>query len=348
MSLWTRLRGTVDTLWQIGLGGPLIKNNSSVLEARNAADNAFIIMRGLDPVGDTDFATKFYADVTGLIKCRVATTANITLSGTQTIDGVAVVAGDRVFARVQTSALTRGVYIVAAGAWSRAPEFSTSAQANNDPLIYVRAGTANGNTFWALSTQPTIVLDTTALTFIQVDLDTTAPSNVTKATAAVGTSNYLARIDHKHDITTAAAVAVTTANAEGSSTSLSRADHGHDASHLASQVYVAFTEYQINGGTAVTGNFSPNFTTNGMKQMVVLGASVSISSLTFPGAGNYILRIVQDSTGSRVLTWSAAVQAPGGKSAGLVLSTAANSVDIAAIYYDGSTARVVLSKGFLT
>jgi hypothetical protein len=110
----------------------------------------------------------------------------------------------------------------------------------------------------------------------------------------------------------------------------------------------SFTEYQINGGTAVTGNFAPNFTTNGQKQMVVLGASVSITSLTFPGAGNYILRIVQDGTGSRVLTWPAAVQAPGGKTSGLVLSTGAGAVDVAAIYYDGSTARVVLSKNFAT
>jgi len=110
----------------------------------------------------------------------------------------------------------------------------------------------------------------------------------------------------------------------------------------------SFTEYQINGGSAVTGNFAPNFTTNGQKQMVVLGASVSITSLTFPGAGNYILRIVQDGTGSRVLTWPAAVQAPGGKTSGLVLSTGAGAVDVAAIYYDGSTARVVLSKNFAT
>ena len=35
--------------------------------------------------------------------CKVATTANITLSGTQTIDGVSVSAGDRVLVKSQSS-----------------------------------------------------------------------------------------------------------------------------------------------------------------------------------------------------------------------------------------------------
>lgn len=56
----------------------------------------------------------------------------------------------------------------------------------------------------------------------------TAPVNVTKAAAAIGTSGQPARADHKHDVTTAAAVAITdSTNAEGSATSLARSDHQH-------------------------------------------------------------------------------------------------------------------------
>lgn len=57
----------------------------------------------------------------------------------------------------------------------------------------------------------------------------TAPVNVTKATAAVGTSNDAARADHKHDITTAVvgSVNIADAAAEGSATSLARSDHVH-------------------------------------------------------------------------------------------------------------------------
>ena len=43
--------------------------------------------------------------------CRVATTANLTLSGTQTIDGVAVVADDRVLVKNQTTATQNGIYV---------------------------------------------------------------------------------------------------------------------------------------------------------------------------------------------------------------------------------------------
>ena len=63
-----------------------------------------------DPVGDQDAVTKSYADalVTGLdVKnsVRVATTASITLSGTQAVDGINLVAGDRVLVKDQTDAL---------------------------------------------------------------------------------------------------------------------------------------------------------------------------------------------------------------------------------------------------
>jgi len=65
-------------------------------------------------------ATKDYVDnaITGLdmkASVRVATTADITLSGTQTIDGVAVIAGDRVLVKNQNTATENGIYVVAAG-----------------------------------------------------------------------------------------------------------------------------------------------------------------------------------------------------------------------------------------
>lgn len=55
MSLLQRLSGTVSNLFQIGLGGPQWQNNGGVLEARNSANSAFIIGRGLDPVAANDW-----------------------------------------------------------------------------------------------------------------------------------------------------------------------------------------------------------------------------------------------------------------------------------------------------
>lgn len=55
-----------------------------------------------------------------------------------------------------------------------------------------------------------------------------APADVTKAAAAAGVAATVARSDHKHDVTTAAAVELAEANAEGSATTLARSDHTHD------------------------------------------------------------------------------------------------------------------------
>jgi hypothetical protein len=91
--------------------------------------------------------------------CRVAATSNITLSGTQTIDGVAVVAGDRVLCVGQTTASQNGVYVVAAGAWSRAADTI----ATGDEW-QVTAGTSFPNTAtFRVRTAGTITVGTTAL-----------------------------------------------------------------------------------------------------------------------------------------------------------------------------------------
>jgi hypothetical protein len=78
-----------------------------------------------------------------LAPVRVATTAAITLSGTQTIDGVAVVAGDRVLVRVQSPTSNNGVYVVAAGAWARAADADTAAELKQGTEVYSSEGTSS-------------------------------------------------------------------------------------------------------------------------------------------------------------------------------------------------------------
>jgi hypothetical protein len=60
MSFFSKVRGTFETLFQIGKGGPQIKNNGGVIENRNSADAAFVIARALDPVGNNDLVTLGY------------------------------------------------------------------------------------------------------------------------------------------------------------------------------------------------------------------------------------------------------------------------------------------------
>lgn len=124
------------------------------------------------PTADSDAATKAYVDATkqGLdVKESVhaATTANITLSGTQTIDGVALVAGDRVLVKNQTTASANGIYVVASGAWTRADDFDTSGKVTPGAFTFVEEGTTQADSGWVLTTDGTITLGTTGLAFTQ-------------------------------------------------------------------------------------------------------------------------------------------------------------------------------------
>jgi phage-related tail fiber protein len=95
----------------------------------------------------------------------VATTANITLSGAQTIDGVAVVPGDRVLVKNQSVASQNGIYIASTGAWARSPDANTSAKVTPQLTVGVEQGTANGDSFWFVQTDAPINLGTTAISF---------------------------------------------------------------------------------------------------------------------------------------------------------------------------------------
>lgn len=99
--------------------------------------------------------------------CRTATTANITLSGLQTIDGVTVVAGDRVLVKDQSTGSANGIYVAASGAWSRASDFDAGADVVEGAFTFVEEGTANGDSGWVLVTDGTITIGTTALAFTQ-------------------------------------------------------------------------------------------------------------------------------------------------------------------------------------
>ncbi|MEK6617668.1 MAG: hypothetical protein AABY90_03140, partial [Nitrospirota bacterium] len=97
--------------------------------------------------------------------CRAATTANVTLSGLQTIDGVVLAANDRVLAKDQTSGAENGIYDAKTGAWVRSSDYDTSAEVTTGSFTSIVEGTANANTQWVLVTQPPITLGTTPLQF---------------------------------------------------------------------------------------------------------------------------------------------------------------------------------------
>jgi len=95
--------------------------------------------------------------------CLVAATSNITLSGEQTIDGIALVTGDRVLVTAQTSSVDNGIYVVSTGTWSRAPDFSRSDDVVEGTQVYITRGTHVGG--YVLTTQGDITFGTSLITF---------------------------------------------------------------------------------------------------------------------------------------------------------------------------------------
>lgn len=73
----------------------------------------------------------------------------------------------------------------------------------------------------------------------------------------------------------------------------------------------------------------------GQKQVLVLGANTTLSFVNPPGPGSFILRLVQDATGSRTVTWPASVKWPGGTAP--TLTTAANGEDLISLYFNGTS-----------
>lgn len=116
---------------------------------------------------------------------RVATTANITLSGEQTIDGVAVVTDDRVLVKDQTNAVDNGIWKVSTGVWSRAKDFSGNRDVKTGTMINVVGGTV-GAGWWQVTTTDPIVIGTTSIAFGQTlqpyDADLASWATVTRAT----------------------------------------------------------------------------------------------------------------------------------------------------------------------
>jgi hypothetical protein len=124
-----------------------------------------------NPVNDTDATNKAYVDsvAQGLSvkdSCIVATTGNITLSGEQLINGVDVVAGNRVLVKNQTNTYENGIYVASASVWARATDANTW-----DELVsaftFIEEGTTLADTGWVCTIDAGGTLGTDPVIFAQ-------------------------------------------------------------------------------------------------------------------------------------------------------------------------------------
>jgi hypothetical protein len=126
------------------------------------------------PTQASDLTTKAYVDSlsNGLdvkASVRAATTGNITLSNTQTIDGIALSVGDRVLVKNQTTGSQNGIYVVASGAWTRAADFDNTPDIEVSPgtFFFVEEGTTQADNGYVVSNDGALTIGTTAITFVQ-------------------------------------------------------------------------------------------------------------------------------------------------------------------------------------
>ena len=116
--------------------------------------------------------------------CRVATTANITLSGLQTIDGVAVAAGDRVLVKNQSSAVNNGLYDAASGAWSRSTDFDGGGEVVGGTEVLVTSGSTQAGNFYRVAGAGPITIGSSAINF-ELAIEADAVSFLQAGTGAV-------------------------------------------------------------------------------------------------------------------------------------------------------------------
>ena len=142
--------------------------NSSTIGATTPSTGAFTTATAVNaPSGNYDLTNKLYVDsaIAGISwkqPVLAATTANITLTGAQTIDTVSVVAGDRVLVKNQTNQANNGIYIVGTP-WVRSEDANTWDELVS-ALVFVEEGSQNG-TAWYCYVMQGGTLGTTAVTW---------------------------------------------------------------------------------------------------------------------------------------------------------------------------------------
>mgnify|MGYP006401145509 CR=1 FL=1 len=257
-----------------------------------------------EPSANSDASTKSYVDqaVAGLrtrIIAEAATTGNINLSNAleagDAIDGVTLVAGDRVLVKDQTDATANGLYLAVAGgagAASRDPQYDTIAELSGQ-MIVVNQGSVNDNKIFLCTTDSDGSLGSTAITYTVI-----TPSNsgtVTSVTAGTGLSGGT--------ITASGTIAIDTATTVDKTTAQTLTNKTLTSPKINENVAVTSTATELNildGATVVVGEINA-------LDLGSTGTGIAIASKAVVLDGN------KDYTGVRNLTTTGIVTAEGGQ-----------------------------------
>jgi hypothetical protein len=149
---------------------------NALLSATGSYDMGVFRITGLGtPTAGLDAANKSYVDnlVTGLSwkqACRCYAAANLPLNGIPSsglTDGVTVAVGDRVLVNNQSTPAQNGIYVAAAGAWTRSTDADVGAELVN-ATVYLSEGVTYADTQWTCVTNAPITIGTTTVSFQQI------------------------------------------------------------------------------------------------------------------------------------------------------------------------------------
>jgi len=245
-----------------------IKNNAVDSAKLDLTDNYTFTgdLSAQTPTADGQVAIKSYVDglVSGLHwkkAVEAATTANITLSGTQTVDGVALSAGDRILVKDQSDATENGIYVVAASGWSRADDMDSGSEFPA-AAVFVKAGTVNDNLGFTCTNDTDPTLGTDNITFTQFN----GAANITAGDGLSKSGNELS-------------VNVDDSSLEIASDSLQVKDGGITNDMLAGSIANSKLSNSTISGVSLGSNLSSLSAGNGIT-MTSYNGSAAVSDLT--------------------------------------------------------------------
>jgi hypothetical protein len=180
-SRWTLKRGS-SARTALGLGNIAILDEANFIRSdvassnvsRNVSWNAYKITNlaagteGTDAVNLNQLQA-LQAGLSWKTEVEAATTANIDLTGAfpSVLDDVVLDGTERLLVKNQTVASENGIYVISGEGMIRASDFDTAAEANY-ATVFVKAGTAWGNTQWSVNSE-VVALDTDNVNWVQTN-----------------------------------------------------------------------------------------------------------------------------------------------------------------------------------
>lgn len=143
----------------------------------------------------TDRLTGLTTSVAVKAPVKAVSTANLTLSGEQTVNGVACVDGDRVLVKDQSTASQNGIYVVSTGDWTRAADFDGANDVRKGTLVVSNTGTS---IYYRVTSADPITIGTSSINFEVVSGAVTQssigaalwPISAAETAASVTPTNY--------------------------------------------------------------------------------------------------------------------------------------------------------------